>query len=191
MTENPDHPRLQEMKQIKARQEHLLQAKEDFEFLISLKTTVAFCDEQIEVYVARNLKKTHQHLDEDEFTAEAAKSLASMNNVFKYNDITPLISEVKAEIFDYDKFRKNYRCCDELVSIIASRAFVPLLNPIAQQLNGGCSSFVVKLTADGNIDYITFQTQTASFYNDISKCKLTFDNVGTTTLPDYVYAEEK
>lgn len=41
--------------------------KEDFEFLISLKTTVAFCDEQIEVYVARNLKKTHQHLDEDEF----------------------------------------------------------------------------------------------------------------------------
>lgn len=130
-------------------------------------------------------------LDEDEFTAEAAKSLASMNNVFKYNDITPLISEVKAEIFDYDKFRKNYRCCDELVSFIASRAFVPLLNPIAQQLNGGCSSFVVKLTADGNIDYINFQTQTASFYNDISKCKLTFENVGTTTLPDYVYAEEK
>lgn len=41
--------------------------KEDFEFLISLKTTVAFCDEQIEVYVARNLKKTHQNLDEDEF----------------------------------------------------------------------------------------------------------------------------
>lgn len=41
--------------------------KEDFEFLISLKTTVAFCDEQIEVYVARNLKKTRQHLDEDEF----------------------------------------------------------------------------------------------------------------------------
>lgn len=41
--------------------------KKDFEFLISLKTTVAFCDEQIEVYVARNLKKTQQHLDEDEF----------------------------------------------------------------------------------------------------------------------------
>lgn len=41
--------------------------KEDFEFLISLKTTVAFCDEQIEVYVARDLKKTRQHLDEDEF----------------------------------------------------------------------------------------------------------------------------
>ena len=127
----------------------------------------------------------------DEFTAEAAKSLASMNNVFKYNDITPLISEVKAEIFNYDKFRKNYRCCDELLSIIASRAFVPLLNPIAKQLNGSCSSFVIKLTADNNIDYINLQTQTTSFYNDISKCKLTFDNVGTTTLPDYIYVEEK
>ncbi|MBR2426669.1 MAG: hypothetical protein IKB16_08005 [Lentisphaeria bacterium] len=33
IAENPDHPRLQEMKQIKARQEYLLQAKEDFEFL--------------------------------------------------------------------------------------------------------------------------------------------------------------
>ena len=28
---------------------------------------MAFCDEQIEVYVARNLKKTQQHLDEDEY----------------------------------------------------------------------------------------------------------------------------
>lgn len=41
--------------------------KEDFEFLISIKTTVAFCDEQIDVYVAKNLEKTAQHLDEDEF----------------------------------------------------------------------------------------------------------------------------
>jgi ADP-ribose pyrophosphatase len=41
--------------------------QEDFTFLISLKTTVAFCEEQIEVYVARNLKKTQQHLDEDEY----------------------------------------------------------------------------------------------------------------------------
>ena len=48
-------------------------------------------------------------LDKDEFTKEAASSLASMDGVFKYDDITPKISEVKAEIFDYDKLRKNYR----------------------------------------------------------------------------------
>lgn len=40
---------------------------EDIEFLISLNTTVAFCDEKIDVFVAKNLVKTAQNLDEDEF----------------------------------------------------------------------------------------------------------------------------
>ncbi len=35
-------------------------------FLISLRTTVAFCDEFIDVYLARDLKKGQQHLDEAE-----------------------------------------------------------------------------------------------------------------------------
>ena len=34
--------------------------------MLSLRTTVAFCNERIDVFVARNLIKTHQHLDEDE-----------------------------------------------------------------------------------------------------------------------------
>lgn len=37
------------------------------EHLISLATAVAFCNEIIEIYVARDLTKTVQHLDEDEF----------------------------------------------------------------------------------------------------------------------------
>ncbi|MBR6328123.1 MAG: NUDIX hydrolase [Lachnospiraceae bacterium] len=40
---------------------------EDLEHLITLKTAVAFCNENIEVYIARNLEKTKQHLDDDEF----------------------------------------------------------------------------------------------------------------------------
>lgn len=40
---------------------------EELEFLIRIRTTVAFCNEQIEVFVARNLQKTQQHLDEDEY----------------------------------------------------------------------------------------------------------------------------
>lgn len=40
---------------------------DDLEFLISIYTTVAFCNEKIDIYVARNLVKSHQHLDEDEF----------------------------------------------------------------------------------------------------------------------------
>ena len=40
---------------------------EDLEWLITLRTTVAFCDEKIDIYVAKNLIPSHQHLDEDEF----------------------------------------------------------------------------------------------------------------------------
>lgn len=39
---------------------------DNLEFLISVITTVAFCNEKIEVYIARNLKKTEQNLDENE-----------------------------------------------------------------------------------------------------------------------------
>ena len=34
--------------------------------LLSLHPTVAYCDELIEIFVARDLVKTAQHLDEDE-----------------------------------------------------------------------------------------------------------------------------
>ena len=40
---------------------------EKLEYLISIKTTVAFCNEGIEVYVARDLIPSRQHLDPDEF----------------------------------------------------------------------------------------------------------------------------
>lgn len=39
---------------------------ENLEYLISVNTTVAFCDEAIDIFVARNLIPSHQHLDEDE-----------------------------------------------------------------------------------------------------------------------------
>lgn len=39
---------------------------ENLEYLMSVNTTVAFCDEAIDIFVARNLIPSHQHLDEDE-----------------------------------------------------------------------------------------------------------------------------
>ena len=39
---------------------------DNLEYLISINTTVAFCDEAIDIFVARNLIPSHQHLDEDE-----------------------------------------------------------------------------------------------------------------------------
>ena len=40
---------------------------DNLEFLLSLKTTVAFCNELVDVYVAENLIPSRQHLDEGEF----------------------------------------------------------------------------------------------------------------------------
>ncbi len=41
--------------------------EEELELLISIHTTVAFCNEKIDIYVAHGLKEGLQHLDEDEF----------------------------------------------------------------------------------------------------------------------------
>lgn len=40
---------------------------EDLELLNSIYTTVAFCNEKIDIYLARNLTCGTQHLDEDEY----------------------------------------------------------------------------------------------------------------------------
>ncbi len=40
---------------------------DNLELLISLRTTIAFCNEMIDVYVARDLVKTKQNLDEGEY----------------------------------------------------------------------------------------------------------------------------
>ncbi len=46
--------------------------------LLSLKTTVAFCDEFIDVYLARDLKPGKQHLDEGEFIDVEAYDLEEL-----------------------------------------------------------------------------------------------------------------
>ncbi len=40
--------------------------KENLEYLISVNTTVAFCDEAIDIFVARDLEESEQNLDEEE-----------------------------------------------------------------------------------------------------------------------------
>ncbi len=40
---------------------------QELSLLISVRTTVAFCNEKIDIYLARRLVMTKQHLDEDEY----------------------------------------------------------------------------------------------------------------------------
>ena len=51
---------------------------ENLELLIRLKTAVAYCNEFIDVYVARDLIPSRQHLDEDEFINVQAFSLEEL-----------------------------------------------------------------------------------------------------------------
>ncbi len=51
------------------------------ESLISIYTTVAFCNEKIDIYVARNLVPSHQHLDEDEFIRVEAYSVEELQEM--------------------------------------------------------------------------------------------------------------
>lgn len=51
------------------------------ELLTSIYTTVAFCNEKIDIYVADHLKPGHQHLDEDEFINVEAYSVAELKQM--------------------------------------------------------------------------------------------------------------
>lgn len=51
---------------------------DDIEFLITIRTTVAFCNEKIDIYVAKNLIPSRQHLDEDEFINVEAYSIEEL-----------------------------------------------------------------------------------------------------------------
>lgn len=50
-------------------------SSEDLELLITVRTTIAFCNEKIDIYVAKNLKPSHQHLDEGEFVEVEAYTI--------------------------------------------------------------------------------------------------------------------
>lgn len=60
---------------------------DDVTFLISLYTTVAFCNEKIDIYLARNLTKTHQNLDDDEYIDVKAYTLEELKNMILSGEI--------------------------------------------------------------------------------------------------------
>lgn len=63
--EGPDEPTLKAA--ARELEEETGYSSSDLELLITIRTTVAFCNEKIDIYVAKNLKKSQQNLDEDEY----------------------------------------------------------------------------------------------------------------------------
>ncbi len=61
---------------------------ENLEYLMSLNTTVAFCDEAIDIFVAHNLIPSRQHLDEDEVINVERWELSDLENLIYEGKLT-------------------------------------------------------------------------------------------------------
>lgn len=78
-------------------------ASDNLTKLISVTTAVAFCNEVIDIYLATDLKKTEQHLDEDEYIeveAYTPEQIADMIYECKIQD-SKTVAAVMAYINKY------------------------------------------------------------------------------------------
>ncbi len=60
---------------------------EKLELLLTIRTTVAFCNEKIDIYVATGLTPGKQHLDEDEYVTVKAYDLEELIQKVLTNEI--------------------------------------------------------------------------------------------------------
>ncbi len=72
---------------------------DNLEHLLTLNTTVAFCNEKIEVFVAKDLKPSKQNLDEDEFVEVEEYTVEELLSMVYSGEITD--SKTIAGIFAY------------------------------------------------------------------------------------------
>lgn len=78
---------------------------EHMELLLTIRTTVAFCNEKIDIYLARGLKAGEQHLDEDEFVGVGAYTVEELTEKIYAGEIED--SKTVAAILAYkDKYGK-------------------------------------------------------------------------------------
>ena len=78
---------------------------EHMELLLTIRTTVAFCNEKIDIYLARGLKEGEQHLDEDEFVRVGAYTVEELTEKIYAGEIED--SKTVAAILAYkDKYVK-------------------------------------------------------------------------------------
>ena len=73
---------------------------ENLEWLITLRTTVAFCNERIEVYVAKNLVPSKQHLDPNKFVNVELHTVEELKQMIFDGEIED--SKTVASILAYD-----------------------------------------------------------------------------------------
>lgn len=78
---------------------------DDIEWLLTMRTTLGFCNEKIEIYVARNLKESKQHLDENEYVDVKPYEISELKEMIYTGKIED--SKTIAAILAYaDKYLK-------------------------------------------------------------------------------------
>ena len=73
---------------------------ENLEWLITIRTTVAFCNEKIDIYVAKDLIPSKQNLDEDEYIDVAEYTVEELKEKIFSGEIED--SKTMAAILAYD-----------------------------------------------------------------------------------------
>lgn len=78
---------------------------EKLELLLTIRTTVAFCNEKIDIYLATGLKPGRQNLDEDEYVQYQAYTLEELTQKIYAGEIQD--SKTVAAVLAYkDRIRK-------------------------------------------------------------------------------------
>lgn len=75
------------------------------EKLLTIRTTVAFCNEKIDIYLATKLEKTSQHLDEDEYVNVIPYSLETLEKMI-YEGIIEDSKTIAAILAYKNKYKK-------------------------------------------------------------------------------------
>lgn len=78
---------------------------DNLEHLLTVRTTIAFCNEKIEIYVARDLVKTEQHLDEGEYVYVEEYTIEELVDMV-YSSAIQDSKTISAIMTYYNKFCK-------------------------------------------------------------------------------------
>jgi len=162
--------------------EHLYYSKQEEQNAPNASTDILLYNNG-EKYLTPYVYSDEASVDKVVFVEGEGKEVQGYTN-YTYEDVIPVVSEVSAELFDYNKTFKNYSVCNEVMSDFATKAIVPQLNEMSNYLDGSIDSFKIKLTSSGELDYVSFSFYyDDGFFQEAASAKLYFSNIGTTELP--------
>lgn len=105
----PDEPKVEcAFRELEEETGFKVDSPDKLEYLMSLTTTVAFCDEAIDIFVAHNLIPSHQNLDEDEVIGVVPCGLDELEEMIYTGKITD--GKTIAAIMAY---ARKYRSVDK------------------------------------------------------------------------------